>query len=328
MAHAIETRNGKVSFMEVSMPDKVTGIRPQAWHELTKPFPDYLNLEQTLNEAGLAWETEKVPILNQKTGKVIPGQFAVTRDVDGATLGVVGERYTIVQPRTTFEIGETIMGDEAQWETAGSLHGGSSIFGLARLRKELYIAGEEIDPFFLIENSYDGSKAMRLTLTPIRVVCQNTLNMAMRGSKRIVSIRHTPNYESTLDEARKTLGLVKHYYENFEAQANNLLKQAFTKSQFEQLTEQLFAIREDAPKREKTNAENNRETLLKCYEADDIDNIRGTAWGAFNAVADYSDHYQKTRGLKGREARERDFERAMHDTDIKDEALKLILAKA
>jgi hypothetical protein len=179
---------------------------------------------------------------------------------------------------------------------------------LAKLNQELYVAGESIAPYFLITNSHDGRSSMKLLQTPVRVVCQNTLNMALGKSTRfgkleelprIVNIRHTRNYEQRLAEAKKLLGLTRTYYQTFEAQATELANQLFSKAQFEDLL------------KDKT---------------DDLNNIRETKWGAYNAIADYSDHARQLRGPEG-ERKERAFTRTFNDTDFKDAALELLLTK-
>jgi len=316
MAHMLEERNGVVSF---------ASVRETAWHGLGQILPDYLDIDGMLKAANLNWNVTCEPVINSVTGEPIPGYRATTRDVDGKALGIVGSRYTPFNNKLMMEMGQTILGDdEAKWETAGSLKGGTSVFALALLNQELYIAGDEIKPYFLLENSHDGSNPLRLTLTPTRVVCQNTLNLALRGSQRIVKIRHTQNYETRLGEAQRALGLVKQYYASFEERANQLLSQAFSKFQFENMLEELVPVTEDATPRIKNTAQTVRDNILECYMADDLNNIRGTAWGAFNAVADYSDHYQRTRGVKGRELAERRFENAFHDVGLKDRVLAIL----
>lgn len=306
---------------------RFVSVRENAWHGLGQIIPDYVSSDEMLRIGGLDYEVTKELVYAAGQDTPIPNVRATVRSDDKKVLGIVSPAYHVISTRETVEVAKSITGDEeANFETMGVLHGGKKIFILMKLNKELYVAGEAINPFFLIENSYDGKQSLRATATPIRVVCQNTLNMAMSGSKRIVSLRHSANYEQRLTEAQKTLGLVKLYYQTFEEQATALVNKLFSRAMFDDLTHSL--IPDAAPEASRTvkeNVDKQRDTLVQCYNADDLNNVRGTAWAAYNAVADFSDHWQTVRG-EGRVKAERQFEKALHDTDMKDEALQRILA--
>ena len=307
--------------------NEMFSVRETPWHGLGTVLADYPSTAEALVAAGLDWQVLEEPIYTSDM-QVIPGFKRTIRGDNGKTLGVVGEKFATIQNATMFAAAEAVAGtQEALWETAGPLDGGKRVWALMKLDKSLYIAGEKLDPYFVITQGHDGRNSLCLKTTPIRVVCHNTLTAAIgSGKKKNVGtfvIRHTKNYEELLAEAVAKLGLVKNYYENFATFAENLVAQKFAKAAFEKLVETLVPIAVDAPARTKTMAISVREAMLVCREARDLDAIRDTKWGAFNAVADWSDHFRATRNTPG--ADERAYTRTFEDTEIKDRALALLV---
>ena len=113
------------------------------------------------------------------------------RDKDRKVLGVVSDRYKIVQNEEAFAFTDTLLGEGVRYETAGSLQGGKKVWMLAHLPHEYIISGERISPYLVFFNSHDGSGAIKAAITPIRVVCQNTLNLgAVHGKAFLVNDPH------------------------------------------------------------------------------------------------------------------------------------------
>ena len=146
---------------------------------------------------------------------MIPGYRANVRSTDDAVLGVVSDRYRIVQNEEAFQFTDDLLGEGVTYETAGSLQGGKKVWMLARLPRKYLIAGDQVEPYLVIFNSHDGSSGVKVAMTPIRVVCQNTLNLALNTAKRSWTARHTENVLLRVQDARETLQLDSNkLYEN------------------------------------------------------------------------------------------------------------------
>ena len=166
------------------------------------------------NWPGLDWQVESRNIYSG-TGAMIPGYRANVRSTDDAVLGVVSDRYRIVQNEEAFQFTDDLLGEGVTYETAGSLQGGKKVWMLARLPRKYLIAGDQVEPYLVIFNSHDGSSGVKVAMTPIRVVCQNTLNLALNTAKRSWTARHTENVLLRVQDARETLQLDSNkLYEN------------------------------------------------------------------------------------------------------------------
>ncbi len=322
MAHELETIDGKTSFASVRLP---------AWHGLGTILPDYVSGDVMLKTAGLEWEVLFGEVYDADMC-AIEGYRRTYRSDNGKNLGIVGGRYHIAQNSRLMESAEAFSsigrdyGISFGLETAGVLYGGKKVFITATFDRSLYVGGEEVTKNLVLTTSHDGTGATRVFLSPTRVVCQNTLTLALNNTQRSFAIRHTESAERKLATVGAQLKLMRVYFEGFEAKANELLNQAFPRNQFEELVKELIPIKDDEEsKRAKTLALNAREELSECRMARDLDDVRNTAWGAFNACVDYSDHYS---GTRGKDKDSRLFERTFTDSDFKDMALNLILAKA
>lgn len=304
------------------------------WHGLGYISDRALTLEEAIPAAGLDWEMQKVPAVIHLNGEVIPneGMFDLVRMDKKISFGQCTEQYKICQNRELGEFVQALTGDsEAEFETAGALDYGRRVWFLCRLRKELYVAGDKILPFFLISGSHDGKGGIIVCMTPIRVVCANTLAMALKGTKRVISVRHIGDIEQRLSEKSRILGLTTKYVETFEEMANKLVMKKVTDAAIETLLKEvLFPIKEDAAKRGITLMENARDIVRNCLKKEDLANVNKTAWGVYNAVADYSDHDRIIKGAEKnfRAASERGFVRTWEEQDqkLKDATLSYLLS--
>ena len=134
-----------------------------------------------------------------------------TRSTDETALGIVSDRYKVVQNEDAFRFTDDLLGEGVVYETAGALQGGRKVWMLARMPEKYIIAGDEITPYMVVMNSHDGSSGIKVAMTPIRVVCQNTLNLALNTAKRIWTTKHTENVMSRVYEAKETLSLAGQY---------------------------------------------------------------------------------------------------------------------
>ncbi len=275
-----------------------TRVKP--WHGMGTMVEEAPNSAEALRLAGLDWIVESKPIYTEISGvfgntmAAIPGYVANTRNSDGAVLGIVTDSYHIIQNTDAFQFTDNLVGGDVRYETAGSLAGGKRVWLLARL-PETEIVGDKTEQYLVFTNTFDGSGSVRVACTPVRVVCQNTLNCALRGAKRSWSIRHTANINTRLHEAQEALRLASRYIFALQADAENLATQHLTNLELDKLVNQLFPIADDSKKISKNHAIERREIFRAALEADDLQNFRGTKWQVVNAAADMADHSQPIR---------------------------------
>lgn len=313
-----------------------------AWHELGKVIPeDVITSREALIVAGLDWEVVSLPVTIPIPGEDEPAvakeHRAIVRTSDNSVLGIVGTKYRTQQNRDSFAfMDELLDGPEARsgeplpkWHTAGSLEGGRKVWMLARIPKTIRIggqSGEDIDPFMFFTTSHDGSSPVTIAATPVRIVCANTLAMAISGASRRYEVRHTEGASAKLSEARRILELTYTYYDRLETVASTMIEQRFTPRMWDALLDELIPIPDRGKSvRAHNNATTERYELDKVYRhAPNLANINGTAWGAFNAVAEFTDHHMKSRETKTSNQAENRAKRILSDTSLKDKAQKAI----
>lgn len=155
---------------------------------------------------------------------------------------------------------------------------------------ETQIVGDAVEPYLCFTNTHDGSGAIRVCMTPIRVVCNNTLNLALSQAKRAWSVRHTGDIQTKLHEARMCLDLADQYMGALAIQADQLANTTVTDEKIREILNEMFPITEEMSDREKRNAQKVKDEFMVCYFAPDILKFKGTAWGALNAMSDMVSH--------------------------------------
>ena len=262
--------------------------REKPWHGLGTKVEDAPTSADALRLAGLDWRVEQKNI-QLCGGSKVPGYKANVRSTDGKVLGVVSDRYRIVQNTDAFEFTDSIIGGDVRYETAGSLNGGKKIWLLAKL-PETEIAGDKTEPYLCFSNTHDGSGAVRVCMTPIRVVCNNTLNLALDSAKRAWSVRHTGSLQSKMHEARSCLRMANRYMGALAEKADRMANTTITRDQLSMILDELFPVDEHTTEREKQNIKKLRDEYMVCYFAPDLVKFRDTAWGAYNAMSDMITH--------------------------------------
>lgn len=159
-------------------------VREKPWHGLGTMVMEAPDSEAALTLAGLNWNVIQKNIKTVDGGNIISGFKANVRDSDNSVLGIVTDRYKVVQNMEAFAFTDALLGEGVRYETAGSLQNGRRTWMLARLPHQYIINGEEITPYLVFMNSHDGSGSIKVAMTPVRVVCQNTLNLALATAKR------------------------------------------------------------------------------------------------------------------------------------------------
>lgn len=270
--------------------------REKPWHGLGTQVDVAPTSADALRLAGLDWEVEKRKIFTG-FGKAIPEYFANTRMSDESILGIVGNRYQVVQNKEAFEFTDALLGEGVTYETAGSLREGRQIWLLAKL-DSVNIVGDEVEPYIVFTNTHDGTGAVRACMTPIRVVCNNTLNAALKGAKRSWSTPHRGDVKGRLDEAKQTLFLANKYLAALDATADMLANEKLTEEQVVICLANMFPLKKDATDREKQTVETMKDGIMACMIAPDILKFAGTKWGFINAVSDYVGHGDPIRKSK------------------------------
>jgi phage/plasmid-like protein (TIGR03299 family) len=293
------------------------------WHGLGTPVNEALTSADAIKMAGLDWDVVQKPICVD--GKEVENYLANVRDNDNKVLGIVTERYCIVQNRDAFDFTDNLIGDEVKYETAGSLRGGKCIWLLAKMPTEK-VLDDEVTPYLCFSNTHDGTGAIKVCLTPIRVVCNNTLNMALSSAKRSWSTKHVGDISKKMDEARKTLVLAHEYMTEFHKEADILANSTITDVQIDEFLLKLLPTNEDTSKRQLANVEATKEGIMACYYAPDIMKYRNTKYGVINAIADYVDHSNPLRNTQN--YRENNWERIMNGHKLFDNAYDLLTVGA
>ena len=295
-------------------------VREKPWHGLGTRVEEAPTSADALRMAGLDWNVVQRNI-QVCGGSKIQNYKANIRDSDGTVLGVVSDRYKIVQNAEAFEFTDSLIGGEVRYETAGSLTGGKKIWLLAKL-PEAEIVGDKTEPYLCFTNSHDGSGAIRVCMTPIRVVCNNTLNLALDSAKRAWSVRHTGDMASKMHEARICLYMANAYMDELSQTADRLVNTTVSRDKLMDILNEMFPISEDSSDREKENIKKLKNEYIVCYFAPDILKFRGTAWGAVNAMSDMISHNAPRR--KTANYRENNWGRIMDGHTMLDKFLSLV----
>ena len=295
-------------------------VREVPWHGLGTKVQEAPTSKDALELAGLNWTVDGLPVFDAR-GNEIKGYKANTRSSDGSVLGIVSGKYTIIQNAEAFDFTDSLIGGEVRYETAGSLRGGRQVWLLAQMPKRT-VAGDAVDPFLCFTNTFDGSGAVRVCMTPVRVVCNNTLNLALRQAKRAWSARHMGNIQAKLDEARMTLELADEYMTALDDEAAILAGEKMSEAQTMEAIKKLFPVDEKASDRIQNTAKEQQKQLISCVFAPDLEKFLWTKWGFLNAVADYAGHAEPHRHTKTFE--ERRWADIMGGASVLDKALALV----
>ena len=230
-------------------------VREKPWHGLGQMVQEAPTSAEALRLAGLDWTVEQTPVFT-KDNILIPNYKANYRSTDGTVLGIVTDRYKIVQNVDAFEFTDALIGGidggEVRYETAGSLNKGKKIWLLAKMPTEK-VLDDEVEPYLCFTNSHDGTGSIRACMTPIRVVCNNTLNMALARAKRQWSTKHVGNIEYKLEEAKMCLQLAHEYMEELKVEADKLANTTLKREQLDEILNEMFPIDDETSERKKSN---------------------------------------------------------------------------
>ena len=286
---AIMTDN--ITINENGLPEMMSvGVVP--WHGNAIIANHVLEANEALKAANLDWEVEKRQIyyknINGDYYQAL-NHFATVRADNEKALGIVTDSYKVLQNGDAFSFMDALVATkEAKYETCGSLGGGRKVWILAHIPGNIRVSSEdEVEKYLLLVNTHDGSMALRVLITPVRVVCQNTLRLAMHNAESEIHIVHTGSMTDKLDEARRVLQLTKDIYNSVEQQFAAMLRMAFSDEDAKNYFNQVLEIKE-------TEASNRvlgmRDGMMALFANPTTDGERGTLWASLNAVTAYYDH--------------------------------------
>ena len=299
-------------------------VRETPWHGLGTRVNEALNSKEALTAAGLEWNVIQEPIYTE-TEELIEGYKANVRDADRQVLGVVTDRYKIVQNQEAFAFTDELLGKGVRYETAGSLQGGRKVWLLAHLPHEYIISGERISPYLVFFNSHDGSGAIKAAITPIRVVCQNTLNLALSTAKRTWSMIHTGDIKGKMQEAKDTLFMAETYMDSLGKEFETLRKKKLTDQQVLDYIEVLLPLEEDASLQQRRNMKRLREDMkMRYFDAPDLKDVGKNAYAFVNAVSDFATHAKPLRRTAN--YKENLFARTVEGNPLIDKAYQIMKA--
>ena len=299
--------------------------RTKPWHGLGVQVHEAPESKDALRLAGLDWKVYQREVYTD-SGIKIEGYRANVRNTDNKVLGVVTERYKIVQNEEAFSFTDALLGKGVRYETAGSLQEGKKVWLLARLPKEYIISGEQISPYLVFSNSHDGSAAVRVAVTPIRVVCNNTLNLALSTAKRSWAMVHTGNIKGKIHEAQETLFMAENYMSKLGKEFEELKRQKLSERQVKEYIELLLPLEKTSSLVTAKNVKKLRDDLrARYYDAPDLQDVGGNnAYRFINAVSDFATHNEPLRRTAN--YKENLFMRTMDGNPMIDRAYQIVKA--
>lgn len=316
-----------INFNEITGKNSFFSVKEKAWHGLGQILDQHPTSKEAIVQAGLDYQVVKTPLFIQKDDEriagevtglselhtVVPNFFATKRTDNGTPLGVVGKDYQIVQNSDAFSFFDSIVDDQGiLYETAGALGNGERIFITAKLPGYIRVGKDDlIEKYLFLTNSHDGSGSITAAFTPIRVVCQNTLNAAMQNLTNVVRIRHTANVKERLKQAHKVMGMTYAFSQEIEPVFNKWAKVRIADKEVKKLIQMAMApnrevmgkLRDGNIEQLSTHYTNMVESVYEyalSNPTQNLDTTAGTVFGAYNAVTGY---FQNVRNYKDGEAK-------------------------
>jgi phage/plasmid-like protein (TIGR03299 family) len=289
MAHMLDFVDGKASVAYVG----------EAWHGLGVSIDAPVTSAEMVQLAGIGWGVQERPLM--LGNEVVPNIRALIRDdrpgLDGL-LSVVSDRYKPIQNKECFAFADTLVGEgHAIWHTAGAIRGGRDVWALAKLPGDAMeiVPGDAVEKYLLFTNNHEGSRAARIRFTPIRVVCANTLSAAIEtdGGSQTARIWHTGNLVNQFKDAAELLGLATKVFDQTAFSFSSMAKKQLSAEHVAEYFSHVIPDAKGETQAARTRVENTRRLLYHLYEhgrGSDIPGVRGTVWGAYNAVAEFIDH--------------------------------------
>jgi len=289
-------------------------VQKTPWHGLGHVVKEAPTSREAIRLAGLDWKVKMVPIYTRNptiggfSTDEVSNIRAAQRSSDGRILGVMTDAYTPLQNSEAFSFFDPFIdASEATYETAGSLRDGERVWILAKLKRDpsIIVPGDEVEKFILLSNGHDGIMSVRLGFTPIRVVCANTLRLAHDNqASRLVRIRHTANVSANVTELREIMNVANASFEASAEQYRSLAKRDINQADLEEYVTRVFQLskkeaadeseKDAEPTESKSRVVKKVVELFETGKGHDIVGVKGTMWGAYNAVTEYLSYERGT----------------------------------
>lgn len=301
-------------------------VRVAPWHGLGTRVESALCAEEALEQSGLDWNVIQRPIMTSDYHP-IPGYKANIRDKDNRILGVVTDRYKVVQNAEAFAFTNALLGEGVKYETAGSLNEGRKVWMLAKLPDKYIIEGEQIEPYLVFSNDHTGNGSIKVAMTPIRVVCQNTLNIALNNAKRVWSTVHVGDLAHKIDTAHSTLSLANDYMGKLGTEIHKLSKIKLSDAKVMEYIDMILPMDDNPTDIHKKNITRIREDMKQRYfDAPDLKHVGKNAYRFICAVSDYATHAKPLRETAN--YRENVFAKTIEGNPLIDKAYEIVLDAA
>ncbi len=312
----------EINFNEKTGQHSFFSVKEKAWHGLGQLVDQYPTSAEALRFAGLDYEVVKEDLYTTSFNdagqamdfsKRVKTHYATIRKDTGDILGVVGKDYQIVQNLEAFSFFDAIVGGKGiQYETAGALGKGERIFITAKLPEYIKVGREDlIEQYLFLTTSHDGFGSITAAFTPVRVVCRNTLNAALKNQSNCIKIRHTVNAKERLEQAHKLMGITNTLSAELESIFNRWSKVRITDPEVKKLIQQAMCPNKEVYNNLQAGKDDELSTAFKnicdtafsyamSNETQQMDTTRGTLYGAYNSVTGY---FQNVRQYKNDEAK-------------------------
>ena len=308
-------------------------VRSRFFDEVGRPIQGATNLEEAIKMSGLDYEVQKLPIyFNPRIGKTpkmtkIPDRYAVYRTDNHTPMGVVGKKYEILQNREAFNFLDSLIAGGAMFETAGTygLNGAKSFISIST--QKLKVLDDDIQPYIVLTNSFDGTGTVKVGFSPIRVFCSNTLALISKKVKSLhlnsLSVRHTKSMAIAMEQGKEILFQNTQYLETLKSISELLAVTPFSEEAFKKMCEVFYPIDNNQTKKAVTMNTEMLEELFRAYKQDDLGNFSGSAYRAFQAISDFESH--KTSQRSTERENERGLVMAVNGMPILTQALEYIM---
>lgn len=298
--------------------------REKPWHGLGVRVEEAPASEDALIMAGLNWRVVQRPIMTEE-GIEVPGYRVNLRKSDNRILGIVTDRYKVVQNEDAFAFTDALIGEGVTYETAGSLQNGKRVWLLAKLPEDYVMCGDAVTPYLVFMNSFDGTGAIKVAMTPVRVVCQNTLNLALSTARRTWSAKHTGDISRKMEDARNTLLYAGKYMDELKRDIERLDQKKLSDRAVYEYIDALFPLYEDPTELQLKNLKRMKEEVkTRFFEAPDLQGVGNNAYRFVNAVSDFATHSKPLRTTAN--YRENLFARTIDGNAMIDRAYELVSA--
>lgn len=298
--------------------------REKPWHGLGVRVEEAPASEDALIMAGLNWRVVQRPIMTEE-GIEVPGYRVNLRKSDNRILGIVTDRYQVVQNEEAFAFTDELIGEGVTYETAGSLQNGKRVWLLAKLPEDYVMCGDTVTPYLVFMNSFDGTGAIKVAMTPVRVVCQNTLNLALSTARRTWSAKHTGDISGKMEDARNTLLYAGKYMDELKRDIERLDQKKLSDRAVYEYIDALFPLYEDPTELQLKNLRRMKEDMkIRFFEAPDLQGVGKNAYRFVNAVSDFATHSKPLRTTAN--YRENLFARTIDGNAMIDRAYELVSA--